>query len=204
MQLCAKLLVPGCGTASSTTPVPNHVLLAAVSGVFEEECDHFRQRVWLYTPTTSGLLQCMELCQQACGICFWLHNLLCIFSFHFHCVEGHFTFEAKRQLQWIWKPSQFKFLTNSVAPEPEGSSPHSWKPAKGPYPERGESTPQPPRTISLRSILIPSSHLRLGLSSGLFFFGLSHQTPVHVSPLSHACHMPRPLHCPWFCLPNNI
>jgi hypothetical protein len=37
-----------------------------------------------------------------------------------------------------------------------------------------------------------------------FSFGLSHQKPVHVSPLSHACHMPRPPHSPWFDLPNNI
>jgi hypothetical protein len=43
-----------------------------------------------------------------------------------------------------------------------------------------------PEPISLRSILIPSSHLRLGLSSDLFPFRLSHQNPVHVSPLSHA------------------
>jgi hypothetical protein len=33
--------------------------------------------------------------------------------------------------------------TNSVAPEPEGSSPHSQQPASGPYPEPGESTPHP-------------------------------------------------------------
>jgi hypothetical protein len=31
-----------------------------------------------------------------------------------------------------------------VAPEPEGSSPHSQQPANGPYPEPGESTPHPP------------------------------------------------------------
>jgi hypothetical protein len=37
-----------------------------------------------------------------------------------------------------------------------------------------------------------------------FSFGLSHQNPVHVSPLSHACHMPRPPHYPLFDLPNNI
>jgi hypothetical protein len=35
-------------------------------------------------------------------------------------------------------------------------------------------------------------------------FGLSHQNPAHVSPLSHACHMPRPPHSPWFYLSNNI
>jgi hypothetical protein len=35
-------------------------------------------------------------------------------------------------------------------------------------------------------------------------FGLSHQNPVHISPLSHACHMPCPAHSPWFDLPNDI
>jgi hypothetical protein len=35
-------------------------------------------------------------------------------------------------------------LTNTVEPEPEGSSPHSQQPANGPYPEPGESTPHPP------------------------------------------------------------
>jgi hypothetical protein len=37
-----------------------------------------------------------------------------------------------------------------------------------------------------------------------FSFGLSHQNPVPVSPLSHACHMPHPPSSPWFDLPNNI
>jgi hypothetical protein len=35
-------------------------------------------------------------------------------------------------------------------------------------------------------------------------FGISHQNPVHVSPLSHACHMPRPPHSPWFDMPNDM
>jgi hypothetical protein len=37
-----------------------------------------------------------------------------------------------------------------MAPEPEGSSPHSQQPANGPYPEPGESTPPPPQPISPR------------------------------------------------------
>jgi hypothetical protein len=35
-------------------------------------------------------------------------------------------------------------LTNSVAQEPEGSSPHSQQPAAGPCPEPVESNPHPP------------------------------------------------------------
>jgi hypothetical protein len=35
-------------------------------------------------------------------------------------------------------------LTNSVAQEPEGSSPHSPQPATDPCPEPAESNPQPP------------------------------------------------------------
>jgi hypothetical protein len=60
-------------------------------------------------------------------------------------------------------------------PEPEGSSPHSQQPANGPYPEPGESTPHP-RT-NLRNVhLVPSSHLRLGLPSGLFPSGFPAKT----------------------------
>jgi hypothetical protein len=35
-------------------------------------------------------------------------------------------------------------LTNSVVPEPEGSSSHSQQSANGPYPEPGESNPHTP------------------------------------------------------------
>jgi hypothetical protein len=52
--------------------------------------------------------------------------------------------------------------TNSMPPEPEGSSPYSQEPATGPYPE-----PTGSNLHSLRSILILSSHLRLGLPSVL-------------------------------------
>ena len=62
---------------------------------------------------------------------------------------------------------------------------------------------QPPPT-SWRSILILSSHLRLGLPNGLFPSGFPHQNPVRPSPLPHARHMPRPSHSSRFYHPHNI
>jgi hypothetical protein len=54
--------------------------------------------------------------------------------------------------------------------EPEGSSPYTQTPAACPYPEPDQSSLRPPPT-SRRFILILSSHLRLGLPSGLRLSG---------------------------------
>jgi hypothetical protein len=40
-------------------------------------------------------------------------------------------------------------LTNSVVPDPEGSSPSSQEPATSIYPESGESTPHTPSHLSM-------------------------------------------------------
>jgi hypothetical protein len=89
------------------------------------------------------------------------------------------------QLCSHWRTSQH-FM------EPDGSSPCSQEPSIGPYPEPDRSSPS-----HLRSILILSTHLRLGLPSRLF----PSCSPTNIvyaflfSPLS--CYIPCPSHPPW-------
>jgi hypothetical protein len=59
--------------------------------------------------------------------------------------------------------------------EPEGSLPYLQEPSSGPYPEPDQSSPYHP-VHSLRSILILSTHLRLGIPSDLFTCGFLTKT----------------------------
>ena len=61
-----------------------------------------------------------------------------------------------------------------------------------------------PHLISWRSILIISSHLRLGLPKWSLSLRFPHQNPVYVSPLPHSRYMPRPSHSSWFYTPGPI
>jgi hypothetical protein len=59
--------------------------------------------------------------------------------------------------------------------EAEGSLPCSQQPPSGPYPQPVASSPHLPSLIIQRSILVLSSHVRVGLSSGVrssFIFSL--------------------------------
>jgi hypothetical protein len=53
-------------------------------------------------------------------------------------------YEVNTNVNTPRKVLQKFLLTNSVAQEPEGSSPHSQQPATGPCPETVESNPHPP------------------------------------------------------------
>jgi hypothetical protein len=76
--------------------------------------------------------------------------------------------------------------------QPEGLSPNSQELSTCPYPEPDQSSPH---HISSRTILILSTHLRLGLPSGLL--PSSFPTCTRSSPLrSHSCYMPLPSHPP--------
>ena len=86
--------------------------------------------------------------------------------------------------------------------EPEGSLPRWQVPATCPYPESDQSSPCPPPTSWL-SILILSSHLRLGLLSDSFP-QVSPPKPCKHLSFPHTCYIPHPSHSSLFDHPNII
>jgi hypothetical protein len=71
-------------------------------------------------------------------------------------------------------------------PEPKSSLPRSQEPSTSPYTESDYSSPYHP-ILSLRSILIESAHLNLGVPSGLFPSCYMHSSPplfvLHALPI---------------------
>jgi hypothetical protein len=57
--------------------------------------------------------------------------------------------------------------------------------------------PTPPHPISPRSVLILSTHLRLGLPTGLIPSGCPTNN-LKAFPSYHSCYIPCPSHPPWF------
>ena len=76
--------------------------------------------------------------------------------------------------------------------EPEGSLPHSQQPATCPYPQPARSSLYPPHPTFSRPFLISSSHLRLGLPSGLFPSGFP--TNTLYTPLPYPVRATCPTH----------
>jgi hypothetical protein len=112
---------------------------------------------------------------------------------------GRFDISTKQKTQEEIRGHRNDYINNYlptfVAQEPKASLPYSQQPATGPCPEPVESNPHSPKPISLISVLAPSSHLRLGLPSGLFpsgfpiktlYFYLLSQYVPHVPPTSFA------------------
>jgi len=73
--------------------------------------------------------------------------------------------------------------------EPEGSLPHSQKPATCLYPELDQFSPRLQPT-SLKSILILSSHQCLRIPSGLLPSGFPAKNPVSIAIPQYPCYMP--------------
>ena len=74
-----------------------------------------------------------------------------------------------------------------------------------PVPILGQPNPvHIPTIISWRSILILSTHLRLGLPSCVFPSGFPHQDPIRPPLLTHMRHMPSPSHSSQFYHPHDI
>jgi hypothetical protein len=83
--------------------------------------------------------------------------------------------------------------------EPKGS----WGSATGPYHEPDESNAHRKKLISLRSILILSYHIRLGLPRDLYPSGFSTKI-LYTSHSAYAHYTLHPAHLPWFDHLNDI
>jgi hypothetical protein len=99
--------------------------------------------------------------------------------------------------------SQYLRRNNSVAPEPEGSSPYSQEPETGPYPEPIESLHTANHPMSLDPFRAHTT-IYASVYRMVSFLRTFAPKSCTFSVLSHACHIPRPPQSPWLDLPNDI
>jgi len=76
------------------------------------------------------------------------------------------------------------------------------EPAISFYPQPDESSPLP--LILLLVSLVLCYHLRLDLSAAATLLTFSHQSPVWLFILSHACFVDHSFYHPWFHRPHNV
>jgi hypothetical protein len=100
---------------------------------------------------------------------------------HYEVCEQQMHCDQLTSSSWaLLEMQQVAHLFNDFLPlmEPENWFPCSQEHSTGPYFEPDQSSPYHPTLRLLRSILILSTQLRLGLPSGLFWF--SHQYPISI------------------------
>ena len=126
-------------------------------------------------------------------------------AYHYRNIKHLLTYSYSMKQSPFWEANRFSVSQEipRILWKPEVHYRiHKYPP---PVPIQSQLDPvhAPPHPISWRSILILSSHLRLGIPSGLFPLGF--RTKILYTPLlSPYCYMPRPSHSFRVDHPNNI
>ena len=130
---------------------------------------------WLKLPQLDGKQNCTETCTAASESCYSVISLSYLITY----LLTTFSTALLEKGHILWNPKVHYRI-------------HKYPPL---VPILSQLNPvHTPTTTFWTSILILSSHLRLGLPSGLLPPGLTHRNPVYTSPLPHTRYMPRPSH----------